>query len=128
MRLALYILIGERLAVRANADHTIIAKEQKRMEQKFCRKISRHGAVTIPRAVRAELGIYPGDGIEIDVQDGKIVIDRHRNGCICCGNTADLIRQGDKYICSRCIRDLAAKRAEDNYAEQPGQTRLDGAN
>lgn len=94
------------------------------MEQKFYRKLSKHGAVTIPRDVRSELGVYPGDGVEIDIQDGKIVIARHRNGCICCGNTVDLIKQGDKYICLRCVQELAAKYAEDDFDDQPGQTRL----
>lgn len=122
MRLA---LIGERLEARENADHTNNCKGARNMEQKFCRKISKHGTVTIPRAIRNELGIYAGDGIEIDVQDGKIVIGRHRNGCICCGNTVDLIKQGDKYICSRCVQDLAAKYDEDDYVEQSGQTRLE---
>lgn len=98
------------------------------MEQKFYKKISKHGAVTIPRAIRAELGIYPGDGIEIDVQNDKIVIGRHKNGCICCGNTVNLIKQGDKYICSSCVQELAAKYAEDDFDDQPGQSRLEDEN
>lgn len=96
------------------------------MEQKFYKKLTKSGAVTIPRTVRSELGIYPGDGIEIDVQDGKILIGRHQNGCICCGNTVNLIKQGDKYICSHCVQDLASKYADDDYAEQPEQTRMEG--
>lgn len=95
------------------------------MEQKFYKKISKHGAVTIPRAIRAELGIYPGDGIEIDVQNDKIVIGRHKNGCACCGNTVDLIKQGDKYICSRCVHELVYKHNISDFDDQPGQMRLE---
>ena len=56
---------------------------------------------------------------------GDIVIGRHRPGCICCGNTVDVIKQGDKYICGKCVRDLAEKYNADRFVEQPGQTRLE---
>lgn len=98
------------------------------MEQKFYKKLTKSGALTIPRAVRSELGIYPGDSVEIDVTEaGNIVIGRHRPGCICCGNTVDVIRQGDKYICAKCVEELADKYNADRFDEQPGQTRLGGA-
>ena len=96
------------------------------MEQKFYKKLTKSGAVTIPRTIRSELGLYPGDSVEIDVTEaGNIVIGRHRPGCICCGNTVDVIRQGDKYICGKCVRDLAEKYNADRFVEQPGQTRLE---
>lgn len=97
------------------------------MEQKFYKKLTKSGAVTIPRAVRSELGLYPGDGIEIDVWDDKITIRRHRPGCICCGNTEDIILQGDKYVCSVCISELLEKFKADEFVDNPGQTRLGGA-
>lgn len=97
------------------------------MEQKFYKKLTKNGAITIPRTVRSKLGIYPGDGVEIDVTEaGDIVIGRHRPGCICCGNTVDVIRQGDKYICSVCIGELLNKFKRDEFEDNPGQTRLEG--
>ena len=96
------------------------------MEQKFYKKLTKSGAVTIPRTIRSELRLYPGDSVEIDVTEaGNIVIGRHRPGCICCGNTVDVIKQGDKYICGKCVRDLAEKYNADRFVEQPGQTRLE---
>ena len=97
------------------------------MEQKFYKKLTKSGAVTIPRAVRSELGIYPGDSVEIVVTEaGNIVIGRHRPGCICCGNTVDVIRQGDKYICAKCVKELADKYNGEEFVDSPGQTRLGG--
>ncbi len=41
------------------------------------RKVTRNNQITIPKKYREELGIEVGDLIEIEKDDGKIVITKH---------------------------------------------------
>jgi len=41
------------------------------------RRIDDLGRVVIPKHMREQLGICEGDALEIEIQDGKIVITKH---------------------------------------------------
>lgn len=42
------------------------------------RRIDSKGRITIPKAIREQLGIEPGESVEVAVDDGRIVIQHSR--------------------------------------------------
>jgi len=42
-------------------------------------RVGPKGQVVIPKAIRDELGIAPGDQVDVERQEGEVVIRRHRD-------------------------------------------------
>lgn len=67
------------------------------------KKVSRAGGLTIPSAVRREMGIKPGDAMEIKKNtDGELVIGRYNLRCTFCETTENVHNLSGKGICSEC--------------------------
>lgn len=70
------------------------------------RKISKAGGITIPSDMRRELGIQPGDGFELQVNqvNGTINLSRYRTRCIFCEGTENVKTLYGKGICINCMK------------------------
>lgn len=66
------------------------------------KKISSHGSVNIPVRVRRELGIEPKDAMELEVQDGAVVIRPHVPRCVFCGTDEVAGKLYGKAVCRAC--------------------------
>ncbi len=71
------------------------------------KKISSSGSITIPSAVRRELGIQKGEKVKIEtVNNGQILLTRIVGSCVMCEKNEHLIAYKGKYICSKCLNDI----------------------
>lgn len=66
------------------------------------KKMTSHGSISIPVAMRRELGIEPKDPMVVEESGGKIVISPYNLRCNFCGTTEDVHEFHGKGICGAC--------------------------
>ena len=74
------------------------------------RKLDELGRVVIPIEQRRLLDIGVHDPVEINVEDGKIVIRKYHTACVFCGGTKDLSLFRDKPVCRKCMNEMKAEK------------------
>ena len=72
------------------------------------RRLDELGRIVIPIEQRRMLDINIHDPVEINVEDGKIIIRKYHTGCIFCGGSSGITTYKDKPICKKCLNDLKA--------------------
>lgn len=73
------------------------------------KKITNGGAISIPSAVRNEMGLQKGQAMELEPKDdGSIVIRPYEYCCVFCGSKEDITVLHGKGVCSTCKQVLAA--------------------
>jgi len=70
------------------------------------KKITKSGAITIPADMRRSVNLFPGDAVDIEEKDGKIVISAHINRCFVCRSEVDVVVYKGKAFCKSCIKAL----------------------
>lgn len=70
------------------------------------RRLDELGRIVIPIEQRRLLDINIHDPVEINVEEGKIVIRKYHTGCIFCGNGSGVTFYKDKPICKKCMNEL----------------------
>ena len=70
------------------------------------KKITSHVSISIPVAMRRELGIEPKDPMEIKVQNGQIVISPYMLRCNFCRSATDVQEFCGRGICKTCARKI----------------------
>ena len=71
------------------------------------RKVDELGRVVIPIELRRTLGISEKDGLEIYVDEDRIILRKLETACIFCGSTENVVEFKEKMICQACIADLS---------------------
>ena len=66
------------------------------------KKMTSHGSISIPVAMRRELGIEPKDPMVVEESGGKIVISPYTLRCNFCGTTEGVNEFHGKGICGEC--------------------------
>lgn len=66
------------------------------------KKISKSGAISVPVRLRREMGVMPGDPLEIELKDGKLNMKPYILRCILCGTTANVVSLKGKGLCKEC--------------------------
>lgn len=66
------------------------------------KKITSHGSVSIPVAMRRELALEPKDPVELEVENGEVRIKPYNLRCQICGETSRVKRIEGKGICYAC--------------------------
>jgi AbrB family transcriptional regulator, transcriptional pleiotropic regulator of transition state genes len=72
------------------------------------RKVDELGRVVIPIELRRNLGIAEKDGLEIFVDDEKIILKRYAPACIFCDSAEDIRHFKGRNICGHCIQEIGA--------------------
>jgi transcriptional pleiotropic regulator of transition state genes len=67
------------------------------------RKVDELGRVVIPIELRRTLEIEEKDGLEIYVDNDKIILRKHEPACIFCGNADDVVSFKGKNVCKECL-------------------------
>lgn len=79
----------------------------------YNKKMSKAGSLTLPAAMRRELGIDRGDRFKIAVQDdGTIELTRIQGECIFCKDNSNLLIYAGRFVCDRCIQNMNEIKAE----------------
>jgi len=73
------------------------------------RKVDELGRVVIPIELRRTLGIEIKDGLEIFVDEEKIILRKYEPACIFCQSAEHVISYHGKMICQQCIDSLNYK-------------------
>lgn len=73
------------------------------------KKVTSHGSISIPVAMRRELGIEPKDSMTVEAANGRIIISPYMPRCIFCGTTEGVHGFKGKGICVECSRSIMGK-------------------
>lgn len=76
------------------------------------KKLSSHGSINIPVAMRREMGIEPKDPMIIDHEGGVIRIKPYTLRCNFCGSTEVVHLLQGKGICTECGLKIIEKMGE----------------
>lgn len=83
------------------------------------KKITQKGSFTIPKTIRTEAGLFPGNAVDVDVTiEGAIIIKSHVQTCKFCGSVESVTSVLDTEICRECAGKIAKEcLSNDNSAE-----------
>ncbi len=66
------------------------------------KKITKSGAVTLPRQIRQETGILPGVPVDVKIDGNGVRIRKHTKSCHFCGTMDDVEEACGIEICRGC--------------------------
>ena len=70
------------------------------------RKVDELGRIVLPIELRNALNIAQKDPLEIFVEGSSIILKKHEDNCVFCGNTKQLVDYKDKLICNKCLENI----------------------
>lgn len=70
------------------------------------RKVDELGRIVIPMELRRTLGIEEKDGLEIYIEDDRIVLKKYAPACVFCGNADDVVDYKGKKVCAHCLDEM----------------------
>lgn len=73
------------------------------------RKIDDLGRIVIPRELRNTMSINEGDGLEIFVDKGEIILKKYNPGCTFCNKFEELVEFGGTKVCKGCAKAILGK-------------------
>lgn len=77
---------------------------------KTSKKICKNGSITLPKQIRGEVGLFPGNAVDIETNlDGSVTIKTSAPCCRFCGTVENVIVADDVIICRRCAQKLLSK-------------------
>lgn len=76
------------------------------------KKLTSHGSISIPVAMRRELGLEPRDPMEVEEKDGKIILAPYQPRCVFCKGTEGVEFFEGKGICRSCREKLKRRLTE----------------
>lgn len=66
------------------------------------KKLSSHGSINIPVAMRREIGLQGGDPMEVSLDRGVVTVKPYTPRCMFCGRTEGVKKLFGKGICPEC--------------------------
>ena len=77
---------------------------------KVSKRIRKSGSITIPKKVRAEAGLFPGNAVDIETTPtGAIVIKPSAPCCRFCGSPEGIVEVDNIVICTKCATKILAR-------------------
>ena len=74
------------------------------MSQTKYKVLSKGGGLTIPADIRREYNTFlGGEAVDLNVEDGKLIISPHTPKCMFCSSVNDIGKYQDRYICKTCV-------------------------
>lgn len=70
------------------------------------KKVTKSGAVTLPRGVRQETGILPGVPVDILTDEEGVHITKHVPACFHCGTVDNVKTIFDIEVCRSCAKEM----------------------
>ena len=62
--------------------------------------------IVLPMELRRTLGINVKDPIAIYVEGDRIILEKHRDTCVLCGDTADVSEFKGRPVCAACVEEI----------------------
>ena len=80
---------------------------------KTSKRICKNGSITLPKQIRGEVGLFPGNAVDIETNaDGSVTIKPAAPCCHFCGSVENVIVADNVVICNDCAKKLFAKVAK----------------
>jgi transcriptional pleiotropic regulator of transition state genes len=73
------------------------------------RKIDELGRIVLPIETRRQLGLDAKDGVEIFVDEDKIILKKYEPCCLFCGDGDNVVVFRDKKVCKKCLSEMQEK-------------------
>ena len=73
------------------------------------RKVDELGRVVLPIELRRNLDISEKDGLEISVDNDRIVLRKYAPACVFCGSEEDVSAFKNKNVCKACLTAMTTK-------------------
>lgn len=73
------------------------------------RKVDELGRVVLPIELRRNLDISERDGLEISVDNDRIVLRKYAPACVFCGSEEDVNTFKNKKVCKACLTAMTTK-------------------
>ena len=70
------------------------------------RKVDELGRIVLPKEIRTSFDLEPGDGVEIFVEQDKIILQKYAPCCIFCGEADNIVMFKNKRICRSCLEEM----------------------
>ncbi|MDD4774719.1 MAG: AbrB/MazE/SpoVT family DNA-binding domain-containing protein [Eubacteriales bacterium] len=70
------------------------------------RKIDELGRIVLPIEIRNTMDIKNRDGIEIFIDEDKIILKKYEPACVFCANAENVTYFKGKLVCYECIETL----------------------
>lgn len=70
------------------------------------KKVGKSGSITLPKAMRANAGIFAGSAVDILQEGDTIIIAPHTKICRICGTAEDVVVKNGIGICRACAEDI----------------------
>lgn len=70
------------------------------------RRVDDLGRVVIPMELRRTLGIRVKDPISIHVEGERIILQKHVDSCVICGDTEETALFKGRPLCTACVREI----------------------
>ena len=70
------------------------------------RKVDDLGRIVLPIELRRTLDIAERDELEIFMENGRVILQKHESACIFCGSNRNLASYCGKNVCSDCVRKI----------------------
>ena len=73
------------------------------------RPVDELGRIVLPVETRKMMDLNPKDGVEVFIEDDKIILKKYRPSCIFCGEADGVTDFKGKKVCRGCIEALKAE-------------------
>ena len=74
------------------------------------KRICKNGSITLPKQIRAEAGLFPGNAVDISTStDGTVTIKPTAPCCRFCGTVDKVVKADDIVICINCAKKILSK-------------------
>lgn len=73
------------------------------------KKLSSHGSINIPVAMRRDMGLQGGDPMEVSMKDGVVTVAPYTPRCLFCETAEKVYRYRGKGICEDCAEAIMKK-------------------
>lgn len=71
------------------------------------KKLTSKAGITVPKALRADLGWQPGMAVDLSgTEDGALIIKPHIDLCRFCGTHENVHKYKDTCVCSACFEKM----------------------
>ncbi len=73
------------------------------------RKVDELGRIVIPKELRKKFNIEEKDGLEIYVEDDRIILKKYEPSCVFCQNVDGVFEFRGRNVCPDCAKELGLR-------------------
>ena len=70
------------------------------------RRVDELGRIVLPVETRKLMGLETRDGVEIFMEDDRIILKKYQPSCVFCGEADGVVDFKGKKVCKTCIEKL----------------------